>query len=199
MGVAAHAHQYPRHWNRGTGDLRHNAASARADVESPPVSSRPVSELLADLTDGDASSKAAAAFALANAGKVSPDVVEALVAALDEPGEHIREGAAWALFHVKGPGFQYDNLFDSLPKMKSHPRPNYPQAAFVKGIQGTVKLRILINALGQVVHVAVEQSIPGLDSEAIRAIRHWTFEPAVRGGRPVPAAIVSPVAFRISP
>jgi protein TonB len=76
-------------------------------------------------------------------------------------------------------------------------RPRYPQAAFDAKLQGTVTVDFLIAASGNIVHAEVRESIPGLDEAAIETVRKFTFEPARRGGRPVPAMASAPVTFRI--
>jgi protein TonB len=76
-------------------------------------------------------------------------------------------------------------------------RPHYPQDAFVKRIEGTVELEILIDALGRVVRTRVLRSIPLLDAAAIETVRDWIFAPATKNGRPVASLALAPVTFRI--
>jgi TonB family protein len=158
---------------------------------------RPLPALLADLAAGDEASRVTAAFALAEAGDVPVEVIQALIAALDDHSERVREGAAWALFHVKSPGFQYARLFESKPKPTKTTRPRYPEKAFARRTEGTVLLDILISATGQVVHATVRQSVPAFDAEALRWVREWRFEPAVRNRQVAPIAATVPAAFRI--
>lgn len=77
--------------------------------------------------------------------------------------------------------------------------PRYPDAARVRGWQGTVLLRLAINDSGAVTEVAVERSsgYPLLDGEAANAVRSWRFEPARRRGEPVATVELLPVRFRL--
>jgi protein TonB len=123
--------------------------------------------------------------------------MEALMATLDDPSEPVREAATWALSHVKDPNGQDPKLADTPPKPLLITRARYPADAFQNKVQGAVILDILINSLGRVAHAEVRQSLPGLDEAALACVRDWTFQPATRGGRPVPAVAQAPVSFRI--
>lgn len=59
--------------------------------------------------------------------------------------------------------------------------------------QGTVVLEVTIGSSGRVEQVRVIRDIPSLTSEAVKAVRGWSFRPARLDGRPVRTAI--PVAF----
>jgi protein TonB len=157
-----------------------------------------VSDLLRDLEGPDPASREAAAWALAGAGEVEAPVIKALVAALDGEAEPLREAAAWALDHLTSPAGKTAQLADALPRKIIMTRPKYPRAAFVKRIEGTVKLDIIISAAGSVSHAEVRESVPGLDEAALACVREWKFEPATRAGRAVPIAAQAPVSFRIT-
>jgi protein TonB len=73
----------------------------------------------------------------------------------------------------------------------------YPQEAFVKKVEGTVLVEILIDANGQVVRARVLQSVPLLDDAALEAVGQWLFAPAVKRGRPVATVAQAPISFRI--
>jgi protein TonB len=158
---------------------------------------RPTGELVQQLNAPDAPSRVSAAWALAGAGEVDTAAAQALLAALEDPSEPVREGATWALFHVAGPGIDRQKLVDEPPKVLVQSRPHYPQDAFSQKIQGTVLVEALLNAIGQVAHAEIRQSIPALDHAALSAVRTWQFRPAMRGGRPVSCVIHMPVGFRI--
>jgi len=87
--------------------------------------------------------------------------------------------------------------FDSPPRPIKQARPQYPQEAFVKKIEGTVLVEALIDTSGRVVRARVIQSVPLLDAAALQAAYQWVFQPAIKHGRPVPTIIHMPVAFRI--
>jgi TonB family protein len=163
-------------------------------IAPPP---RPIPELLAEMAAPDAPSRAKAACALAGAGEVESAVAAALVAALDDPSDLVRECATWAVFHVSNPKLDEARLIDKQPTPVVITRPEYPNEAFRKKLAGTVTVDLLISATGKVVLAEIRKSIPGLDGAAIRCVRNWTFEPAQRRGKPVPMVASAPVTFRI--
>ncbi len=87
--------------------------------------------------------------------------------------------------------------YDSAPRPIKITRPQYPQEAFVKKIEGTVVVEILIDSQGRVERARVLQTIPLLDAAALQCVRQWTFEPAIKHGHPVPTLAHAPVAFQI--
>ena len=87
--------------------------------------------------------------------------------------------------------------YDQAPRPIKITRPQYPQEAFVKKIEGVVELEILIDATGRVVHSRVVKSIPQLDQAAIQCVLQWVFSPAIKKGRPVATRAHAPVTFRI--
>jgi len=87
--------------------------------------------------------------------------------------------------------------YDSPPKPLKLTKPTYPQEAFVKKIEGTVTVEILIDSSGRVVRARVLQSVPMLDAAAIQTVYQWIFQPAVKHGRPVATIAQAPVSFRI--
>jgi protein TonB len=87
--------------------------------------------------------------------------------------------------------------YDAPPRPIKITRPQYPQEAFIKKIEGTVIVEILIDATGRVVRARVIQSVPLLDAAAIKTVYQWVFQPAVKRGQPVATIAHAPVAFRI--
>jgi protein TonB len=87
--------------------------------------------------------------------------------------------------------------YDAPPRLVRQTRPRYPQEAFVKRVEGTVVVEILIDASGRVSRTRVIESIPLLDEAARDAVSGWLFQPAVKRGHPVPAVAHAPVRFRI--
>jgi len=87
--------------------------------------------------------------------------------------------------------------YDQPPRPIKITRPQYPQEAFVKKIEGMVKVQILIDANGRVVNARVIQSIPLLDAAAVQTVYQWVFSPAIKNGRPVATLAEAPVTFRI--
>jgi protein TonB len=87
--------------------------------------------------------------------------------------------------------------YDTPPRPIKSPRPQYPQEAFIKKIEGTVLVEILIDAQGNVSRAKVVQSVPLLDAAALQTVYQWKFMPAIKHGKPVPTLAHIPVAFRI--
>jgi protein TonB len=87
--------------------------------------------------------------------------------------------------------------YDQPPKLLKRVNPIYPQEAFVKKIEGTVLLEILIDSTGRVSRVRVVNSIPALDQAAIETVKQWVFAPAIKRGRPVATVATAPLSFRI--
>ncbi len=86
---------------------------------------------------------------------------------------------------------------DRAPRLLRLVRPEYPQDAFVKKVEGVVHVEILIDASGRVVRARVTRSVPLLDAAAVAAVRQWVFAPAVQGGRPVATVALAPVTFTL--
>jgi protein TonB len=80
------------------------------------------------------------------------------------------------------------------------PSPPYPRDALIAGLQGTVLLQVLVDVDGRPLQVDVERSSGHrvLDDAARRyVLRHWTFRPATKDGRPVQAVGLVPIAYSL--
>ncbi|MBJ6977935.1 energy transducer TonB [Luteimonas sp. MC1895] len=77
--------------------------------------------------------------------------------------------------------------------------PEYPVEAYRRREEGTVLVGANVGADGRPASVEVirRSGSRALDQAAVDAVRQWTFEPAVRGGRTVAADVQVPVTFRI--
>lgn len=84
--------------------------------------------------------------------------------------------------------------------LASNPQPNYPARALRSGVEGSISVRIDVNAQGVPTDVQVVSRSGGrsrdLDRAVIDAARDWRFQPAIRDGEPVAGAVVVPVDFR---
>ena len=149
----------------------------------------PLAVLEEGLSSPDEAVRAQAAWELSVAQGVSERVYERLSEMItSDPSAQVRSAAAWA---------SRADSHDTPPKVLRLSRPVYPQEAFVKKIQGTVELQILISETGTVTHAEIKRSIAGLDAAALTAVMAWTFEPARKGDRPVPSKAMAPVTFTI--
>jgi protein TonB len=87
--------------------------------------------------------------------------------------------------------------YDRPPRPIRITKPVYPQEAFIKKVEGTVVIEILIDAEGRVARARVVQSVPLLDDAALESVGAWRFSPAIKGGRPVASLAHAPITFRI--
>jgi TonB family protein len=75
---------------------------------------------------------------------------------------------------------------DSRPKLLNAVRPSYTKQARKNGVQGTIRLSLLVGTDGATKGVKVVNALPdGLTEKAVRAVDELRFEPAKRNGEPV--------------
>ncbi len=81
----------------------------------------------------------------------------------------------------------------------NQPRPDYPPAAFRAREEGTVIVRVDVDATGTPTNATVEAGSRSrdLDRAAVEAVKNWRFEPAIRDGKPVASAAKVPVEFKL--
>jgi TonB family protein len=71
-------------------------------------------------------------------------------------------------------------------RVLSKPEPSYTEAARASDVTGTVIMRAIFTAKGEVKHLLIIQSLPlGLTEQAIKAARRIKFIPATKDGQPV--------------
>jgi len=77
--------------------------------------------------------------------------------------------------------------------------PVYPPRCLRMGIEGRVKVRVLVGENGRPQEVTIGQSSgeSALDQAAMDAVREWRFEPARSNGMPVRAWAIVPVEFKL--
>jgi len=91
------------------------------------------------------------------------------------------------------------NTRQTPPRLRDNRPPEYPPQAHRAGVEGTVLLRVLVAADGEVSRVQILESSGHsiLDAAAVRAVRSWQYIPAQRGGQPVATTIRQPVRFTL--
>ena len=85
----------------------------------------------------------------------------------------------------------------SQPQLTKRVQPKYTQEARRNKIEGTVTLTIIVAEDGTPTSVKVLKSLdPGLDQQAIEAVRQWRFQPGQKDGKPVAVMANVEVNFR---
>ena len=86
----------------------------------------------------------------------------------------------------------------SSPQVITRVQAKYTDEARKIGVQGVVLLSAVIDESGKAQDIRVEHSIdPGLDQEAIKAVRHWRFRPGEQAGHPVRVPVHVEITFRL--
>ena len=87
---------------------------------------------------------------------------------------------------------------DELRQKISHRvEPAYPERAKRQQLEGTVRLRVAVDANGQVEDVKVLSGSPLFTQAAAEAVRQWRFEPTMLEGKSVPVVSEVAVTFRL--
>jgi protein TonB len=85
-----------------------------------------------------------------------------------------------------------------VPIPKHRVDPPYSEKACLAKLSGTTVLWIVVGLQGEVEEAVVEKPLGlGLDENALRAVRTWTFEPATRNGTPIRARVMVEISFRL--
>ncbi len=173
-------------------------------------SARQVDVWIAQVRSGTPAERAAAAWALGDARISRPELSLTLQKLLaggeaDEDPE-LRAAALWALHRAADPALvvlaqasdrpgQAPPDYDVRPRLIKPVLPVYPPEALAAGIEGTVKLALLVDAQGRVALADLRASVPALDKAAFRTVAAWRFIPARRDGHPVATPVIAPVSF----
>jgi TonB family protein len=106
--------------------------------------------------------------------------------------------ASWPDAALAQPGSEATAL--TAPALKSRVDATYPAAAMKARLEATVGLEVGIGVDGRVENVRVTSPAGhGFDEAAIEAVRRFTFEPARRGGAPIPSTIQFAYEFHPPP
>jgi TonB family protein len=86
----------------------------------------------------------------------------------------------------------------SAPRPLVTPDPEYSEEARKAKYQGTCVLWLIVGADGKPRDIRLARSLGlGLDEKAMEAVKRWTFEPAMKDGKPVAVQINVEVSFRL--
>ncbi len=89
---------------------------------------------------------------------------------------------------------------DERPRPVRRVPPGYPAGARRRGVSGTVIVRMLIDAQGQVEAAKVLRADPPgvFEDAALAAVRQWAWQPARQAGAPVKVWVEQPVRFQMT-
>jgi protein TonB len=81
-----------------------------------------------------------------------------------------------------------------------NPKPSYPRAAVRMGLEGVVRIEVLVGADGRPRGLTLAHSSGHavLDEAALEAVATWRFVPASRGGEAVAARVEVPIRFMLN-
>lgn len=115
-----------------------------------------------------------------------------------DPGPALPEGAATDDAAASGTG-QQTPIYWKMKLLEMKP-PHYPPRCLRLGIEGTVRLRVLVGEDGrpQDASIGTSSGDAGLDQAALDAVRTWRFEPAKRDGVPLRAWCIVPITFSLA-
>jgi TonB family protein len=108
---------------------------------------------------------------------------------------------AYALFAppvaAQQPDMRADGGAVEPPKLRKFVEATYPAEAERDGLEAQVVLALRVDAAGRVESAEVQTAAGhGFDEAAVEAARGFEFDPATRGGRPIPAKILYRYEFR---
>ena len=91
--------------------------------------------------------------------------------------------------------------YDTLPKLREHTPPAYPEKFLLAQEDAAVLVRMRINDAGNVVSASVVKSSGSteLDQAALNAVKTWKYYPATKDGKPVPIVVEQKVELSSKP
>jgi protein TonB len=86
----------------------------------------------------------------------------------------------------------------TAPVVVREVKPQYTAEAMKAKIEGTVRLECVVETDGRVGDVTVTKSLDeGLDQEAVKAVKRWTFKPGKKSGEAVRVRIELEMTFTL--
>ncbi len=85
------------------------------------------------------------------------------------------------------------------PNYFQNPPPEYPELAKQMRQEGLVMLAVDVDREGIPIKVEIKESsgFRLLDQAAVKAVRHWKFQPGRIGNIPVESSVTVPIRFRL--
>jgi len=86
----------------------------------------------------------------------------------------------------------------TAPRLLYKSEPQYTEEARQAKVQGTVRLKALVNPEGNATGIRVLQSLGlGLDEAAVRCVKDWKFKPGTKDGQAVTVEVEMEINFRL--
>lgn len=107
-----------------------------------------------------------------------------------------RPGAAFG----SGDGAVEVGQLAQAPRLRTQIAPRFSREAHARHVEGTVVVRIIVDAQGRVEadQSRIVRSVPELDAAVLSAVSRWTFTPGIgRDGRPVRVYLTIPFKFSL--
>ncbi|HST12022.1 MAG TPA: energy transducer TonB [Terriglobales bacterium] len=95
--------------------------------------------------------------------------------------------------------YAWESGMVSKPRAIYKPGPKYAENALVKGVSGTIRVRVIVNEKGfpEIMEI-VEHLREGLDANALSAVSQWRFEPGLRNGEAAASVVVVELKFNLA-
>jgi protein TonB len=129
---------------------------------------------------------------LATIGLVAAGLVMAAVM-LPAPALHAQYDEGLGGYSSKTPRLTNPTVVKSV-------KPTYTAEAKRKKIEGTLTMEGVVTVDGALDNLRITKSLDrvyGLDDEALKAARLWTFRPGTLGGKPVPVVVTVEMSFKL--
>ena len=171
-------------------------ATTQKTIKPPPtmqVQSTSVDSLPAEDSTGKATISPATATEMAGTETVLPSLATAGESATTTTSKEIAAGLLFSGDKMTGDHYTEAEYLGGE-------NPPYPKRAERNGWEGTVLLRLLVNAHGEVekVEIAKTSGYEILDQQARASVEAWRFKPARRNGIAIAVTVQQPIIFRPS-
>jgi len=129
----------------------------------------------------------------------APGLDDRMMAAMPEFWKlYYQAAAAKSDYRPSDPSVLRQNTVDKKARLLTSFEPASNEFAQANGVAGMTLYHVVIGPDGKPGEIAVARPIGfGLDENAVEAIRNALFEPALKGGKPVPVLLDLVVQFRI--
>jgi TonB family protein len=90
--------------------------------------------------------------------------------------------------------------YEKAPTVLKKVDPDYPKEALKDSLEGSVMVKVRVNASGRVIHARIVASDNVIfNNAALKAARKWIFTPAILKGKPVNVWVSIPFHFSLKP